>query len=155
MQNVKKIMVAVDLSEYSLPSVQYARQLAQALNAKIILVNVYNQRDISAIKTSTDAYYDAGFFEKVMEESKVYRRSEMDRLVEKADAQELVIGKVLRVGVPHQELLAVIEEEKPDLLVMGTKGRSNLADTIIGSCARKMFRKSPIPFLSLPPNSTQ
>lgn len=155
MQTVNKIMVAVDLSEYSLPSIRYARKLARATGAKLLLVNVYNQRDITAIKTSTDAYYDAGFFEKVMEESKVYRRNEMARLAQEADLDDLVVEKILRVGVPYQELLAVIEEEKPDMLVMGTKGRSNLADTIIGSCARKMFRKSPIPLLSLPPNFGQ
>ena len=155
MQKVTKIMVAVDLSDYSLPSVQYAQQLAQALGAKMILVNVYNQRDISAIKTATDAYYDPGFFERVVEDNKTYRRNELDQLVEKAGAKKTVIQKLVRIGVPHQELLAVIKEEKPDLLVMGTKGRSNLADTIVGSCARKMFRSSPIPFLSLPPDSIQ
>lgn len=154
MQNVTKIMVAVDLSDYSLPSVKYACELAEVTGAKMILVNVYNQRDINAIKTSTDAYYDAGFFEKVMEDNKIHRRNQMDQLVEKSGAQNLVIQKMIRVGVPYQELMTVIEEEKPDLLVMGTKGRSNLADTIIGSCARKMFRKSPIPMLSLPPNWT-
>ena len=152
MQNVKKILVAVDLSEYSLPSIRYTKMLAQAMGAEIILVNIYNQRDISAVKTSTEAYYDPKFFEKVVEDSKIYRRNEMVRLVQEADATDMVVQKVLRTGVPYQELLAVIDEEKPDLLVMGTKGRSNLADTIIGSCARKMFRKSPIPLLSLPPN---
>ena len=152
MQNVTKIMVAVDLSDYSLPSVIYAQKLARPLGAKLILVNVYNQRDISAIRTARDAYYDPNFFEKVVEENKLYRHDEMARLVQKADAVDLVAKTLLRIGVPYQELLAAIEEEKPDMLVMGTKGRGNLADTIIGSCARKMFRRSPIPLLSLPPN---
>jgi hypothetical protein len=44
MQTIQKIMVAVDLSEYSLPSVQYARDPAMALNARLILANVLNTR---------------------------------------------------------------------------------------------------------------
>ena len=48
------------------------------------------------------------------------------------------------------ELLTAIEEEKPDLLVLSTKGRSNLADVMIGSTARKMYHRSPIPLISVP-----
>jgi nucleotide-binding universal stress UspA family protein len=55
----------------------------------------------------------------------------------------------VRRGVPHEELIKEIKEQKPDLLLMATKGRSNLVDTIIGSCAQKMFRRSPIPLLSI------
>ena len=56
---------------------------------------------------------------------------------------------MIRIGIPHQELLGVIESRKPDLLVMAIKGRTNLMDTIVGSCAHKMFRHSPIPVLSI------
>ncbi len=153
MRKIERIMVAVDLSDYSLPSVQYAMQLAQALRAEIILVNVYNQRDISAIRTATDAYYDPGFFDKVVEENKTFRRNQLDNLAEQAGARDLVKRKLVRIGVPHQELIAAIEEEKADMLVMGTKGRSNLADTIVGSVARKMVHSSPVPLVTLPPGS--
>jgi nucleotide-binding universal stress UspA family protein len=51
--------------------------------------------------------------------------------------------------VPYQQLLAVIDEEKPDILVMATKGRSDIIDVVMGSCARIMHRRSPIPVLSI------
>ena len=57
--------------------------------------------------------------------------------------------------MPFKAILSIIDEEVPDLLIMGTKGRTNLADVVIGSCAEKLFRRSPIPVLTLPADYTQ
>ena len=40
---IKKIMVAVDFSEYSPKIVDYAARLAEDLGAELIFVNVINQ----------------------------------------------------------------------------------------------------------------
>ena len=148
MQIIRKILVAVDQSDYSLSLVQYSHQLALTINAKIILANVYNRRDVAALQKAINAY-DHELYDNLIKENMVQRHKDLDELVKTAGAEETVSEKFIRVGVPYQELLRIIEEEKPDLLVMGTKGRSNLADTVIGSCALKMYRRSPIPMLSL------
>ena len=53
MSKVKKIMVALDFSEYSNEIVNYAGRLAEELGAELIFVNVINQRDIDMIKQIT------------------------------------------------------------------------------------------------------
>jgi nucleotide-binding universal stress UspA family protein len=52
------------------------------------------------------------------------------------------------VGNPIDELLNITEKEHADMIVMGTKGRTNLRNILIGSVAEKIFRKSPVPVLS-------
>jgi nucleotide-binding universal stress UspA family protein len=152
MQEIRSIMVAVDFSPYSLPSLKYAASLARRIDATLVVVNAINQRDIYAIEkviaeTSLDAY------ENIVQEKHQARIARLDALVHEAGAGERVRVKIVRVGVPYQVLLDVIKEEQPDLLIMGTKGRTGLADAIIGSCAHKMYRRSPIPLLSLRPQN--
>lgn len=150
MKTLNKIMVAVDFSDYSLPLVEYAANLAKDVGAQLLLVNVLNQRDITMWKKIS--YEVPGFsVEKQIEEHTRDRKDRLVNLSEKAGCTKLDVKAehCVRQGVPYEELINEIEENKPDLMVMATKGRSNLVDTIIGSCAQKMFRRSPIPLLSI------
>ena len=153
MQQIQNIMVAVDFSDYSLPSVQYAHHLAKRLGATLMLVNVFNDRDVRAIQNAFETY-DSKLCQKAIDDRIEERRVNLQNLEVRAEAQSTVMKRIVRVGVPYHQLLEAITEEKPDLLVMGTKGRSNLADTILGSCAQKMFRRCPIPLLSLRPGAS-
>jgi nucleotide-binding universal stress UspA family protein len=148
MPAIELIMVAVDFSDYALPSTKYAALLARNLKADLLLVNVINQRDVDMMQIVATRY--PGFeFKKYMQAYREDRAESMRELIADAGCEDLHTDSLVRVGVPFETLLEVIEERKPDLLVMGTKGRSNLIDTIIGSCAQKMLRRSPVPVLSV------
>ena len=148
MKPINKIMVAVDFSEYSLPAVKYAADLARDLKAELLLVNVINQRDVDMTKKVAEQV-PAFSFESYLDETRMDREDRFNQMITAADCGNIPVKTNIRIGVPYGELLAVIEAKKPDLLVMATKGRSNLMDAIIGSCAHKMFRRSPIPVLSI------
>jgi nucleotide-binding universal stress UspA family protein len=146
MKPIKKIMVAIDFSVYSLPSLQIGAKLATALQAELLLVNVTNERDLYIVKKVSNQFSEF-LYEKYIEQNEKDRQNQLDNLIKAAGSENLTVKSVFRMGVPFEELLKTIDEEKPDMLVMATKGRSNLADTIVGSCAQKMFRRSPIPLL--------
>jgi len=148
MNSFSKVLVAVDLSDHSLPALLKGAELAEALRAELSLVNIINQRDIDNITRNLSLYPSFSIDSWLKDQEKI-RNDQMVRLIEQGSCAHLKPKKIIRVGYPYEKLLEVIQTEKADLLVMSTKGRSNLADTVIGSCAQKMYRRSPIPMLSI------
>ena len=50
-------------------------------------------------------------------------------------------------GNPVEKIISHSEQEKFDLIVMGTHGHGKLEDAMIGSTARRVVRRSEIPVL--------
>lgn len=145
---IKKILVAVDFSDYSPATLRYAASLASEQGAALVLVNIINQRDVDAIR-SAQAYADILTVDEFLAKTRRERLEGLESLLREAQCQALPHESVLRVGIPHEEILAAIAETGSDLVIMGTKGRTNLSSTLFGSTAEKVFRRSPVPVLSV------
>jgi len=151
MKNIKTIMVAVDFSEYSIHAAEHAARLAKDLKAKLFLTHIYNQRDVDMMQEVAVRVPDFSLNE-ILEEHIHDRKQRLQDLATKLGQNALDIQTHIQIGVPYEALLQEIEKKQPDLLVMGVKGRSDVVDMIVGSCAQKMFRRSPIPLLSIRSN---
>jgi nucleotide-binding universal stress UspA family protein len=144
-------MVAVDFSKYTEPTVQWGISLAKDLKATLLLVNIVNIRDLITLEKYLSVQEPA-LYQKYVEETCAARHANLQILLDQAAHHGVSGQKLVKSAVPYEGLLKAIENEKPDLLIIGTKGRGNLAGTIIGSCAQKMYRRCPIPLLSIRSN---
>jgi nucleotide-binding universal stress UspA family protein len=55
----------------------------------------------------------------------------------------------VQVGVPFEEIVRVAGEERADMIVMGTHGRSGLNRALLGSVAERVIRLAPCPVLTV------
>jgi nucleotide-binding universal stress UspA family protein len=148
MSNTKKIMVAVDFSEYSAKIADYAGRLAEDLGAELIFVNIINQRDIDMVKQVT-MYTDKISVKGYIDGLKEDRTEKMQSLLKETNCSRIPNRFLIKKGVPFVELIETAKTEKVDMVVMGTKGRGNIAGILFGSQAEKMFRHCPVPLLSI------
>ncbi len=149
MSRIKKIMVAVDFSVYSVKMAKYARGIAEDLKAQLVFVNVINKRDINAIKQAFVYHSENLSVDDYISKLKSEKSEKMQNLIQKASCANITHRVVIRTGIPFIELIIAAEEEHVDMVIMGAKGRSDLAGILFGSTAEKMFRRCPVPLLSV------
>jgi universal stress protein A len=57
------------------------------------------------------------------------------------------------VGIPYRKIVEVAADEKLDLIVMATHGRTGFSHLFLGSVAEKVVRTAPCPVLTIRPSS--
>lgn len=143
---IKKIMVPLAFSKYSLGILDYAAEIAESLGAGLEVVNVISDRDLEAINKITEFGYKVDS-ERYIDTVKKERREQIAAMAEHLTLPDGKVNFTFMIGDPASELLRFVVEQEIDLVVMGIKTR-DIKHMFAGSVAERMFRRCPVPVLS-------
>lgn len=141
-----KILVPLDGSDLSDEAVDAAFPLAEAFGAELVFLGVL---DLTA--GMYDVYSEAFNPIDLKSQLEKFLEAALGRARERAEARGLKTRRFLRVGVPHEEIAKLSEEEAADLIVMTTHGRKGITHLLLGSVTEKVIRTAPCQILVVRP----
>jgi nucleotide-binding universal stress UspA family protein len=142
MISITKILCPVDFFPASDAAVNHAVSLAANYDARIHLLHVITPLLPTAYEYAIDTTEVMGSLEKSATE-------ELNKLAARAKEAGVHADIEIRIGDVYQEIKQAIEDERPELLVMGTHGRRGVERWFMGSTTEKMLRHSPVPMLTI------
>lgn len=151
MIRVRRVVVPIDFSENSKKAVLYGAEIAKGQKAKLFLLHVINQRLIDAMQELSLKGYKEDFME-AMKNMLQDREADLREFTPSESMQELDIEYSIRKGKPGEEILKFARENKTDMIVIGTQGRTALADVFVGSATRTVVKRAKCPVLVVHPD---
>ena len=137
---LKTIVVATDFDGKSEGSLEYARKIAAAYGARIVLAHGADPMDFAAVSS-----VPRKLFKLLPEEA----RAVLDRLSNELVREGIHSHSEVRQGAVVQTLVDIARQYKADLLVIGTKGAEGAGPIIVGAIAEELVRLSPCPVLAV------
>jgi nucleotide-binding universal stress UspA family protein len=147
---MKKILFPTDFSEVSKNAFIYALKLADAINAEIITLHVYELDspaflDVSIYLQDIYEYEELNDFENYKDEVPLLRN-----IAEENNLGHIKMRNVLIQGYLVKEVVKLSEKENIDFIVMGTKGITHLREVFLGTIATKIMNESNTTVLAIP-----
>ena len=141
MLTLSRVLVAVDFTETSDKAFDFALELAAKFAADVTAVHAF---EIPVIGFPDGALVATADIAARIQES---ARQGLDAAVTARLGRGVKITSVLREGAAQEEIRAVAEEIRADLIVIGTHGRKGLARALLGSVAENVIRTVKTPVL--------
>ena len=149
---LKKILVTTDLSDHSLAALEYASTLCLFYGAKLYLLHVEDVTPPAMYSTYVNDFYGREYRDREIGESRQELQNFVEsRVVPLIGSSTVRAEPVLRLGEPVGEILRFVDEERIDLIIIATHGRTGFTHVLMGSVAEKLVRTSPVPVLTVKP----
>jgi universal stress protein A len=132
----KTILCPTDFSEESYHALEYGVSFAELSNGTLLLAHILHD-------PTSDVFHPEGYTLS-FEQAAQHARSLLEELRDKRLGYpkcELYVD----IGDPYEQLMALAQKRKVDLIVTATHGRTGITTLVLGDIPEKLIRNSPCP----------
>jgi nucleotide-binding universal stress UspA family protein len=138
----EKILYPTDFSDVSKKAIDYLVQLKDAGAKEIVILHVIDEKGMDAIYR-----YGAGSAVEISGAIEKEAWEEGKKIEKKLNEKGLKVKMRIETGIPLKEILKAEEEEKVSAIVIGSHGKTNLQQMVLGSVSEKVIRQAKNPVL--------
>jgi nucleotide-binding universal stress UspA family protein len=146
MKTFKHILVPTDFEPSSAEALDVAISLAQAFDAKLTLLHVW--------EIPIYPYMEFMLNSEVISNVEDRAVKRLDEAIAKVREVLPSANSMLKTGMPSAGIIDAVNDVKPDLVVMATHGRRGFSHLMLGSVAEKVVQLSPTPVLTVRPKQS-
>jgi nucleotide-binding universal stress UspA family protein len=137
---MKKILVPIDFSEHSEYALEVAAMIAKKQEAEILAIHMMGLSEAVINKDESREIMEAVYYMKLAQKR-------FTDFLDKDYLKGIKVTDMVHNYKVFGELNEVAQENKADLIVMGSHGSSGLNEIFVGSNTEKVVRTSEIPVL--------
>jgi nucleotide-binding universal stress UspA family protein len=147
--DIRKILLATDLEWSSESAVRFTVALAEKVGAEVVLLHAV---------TTLPGFFHGSMTDEPVNIGLDRLRTEAARRIEEVKKEfppEVPVRSEILSAHPVEAVLQIANRESPDLIVMGTRGRSPFVSFLIGTVAQSVLYHTKIPTITVPPGSRE
>ncbi len=136
------IVIATDLGTTASTALRYGQAIARLHGSTLVIVHAIDPV----------AY---AFPEGAPEEIAAHKvaREELKKFEEETRREGIQVHSVVTSGVICDRILQAVQDHHADLLILGTRARSEAGQVALGTVARQLLARTPCPILAISPNA--
>ena len=147
----KNILSPTDFSEHSYKAIKVAGELALHFSARLVVLHVVSLTPLITGSVDTPGF-DVAYYQQELEKD---AREQLQDVIKKLVSKDVKnFASMIASGSYPDEILRIAREEKSDLIVIGTRGRTGVAHLVLGSVAERVVQLAPCPVLTIGPTVT-
>jgi nucleotide-binding universal stress UspA family protein len=137
----KKILFPTDFSDVSQKALKYIKQLKGAGAQEVIVLHVIDEQELLVLSRVPDQYLQ------VTTQMEKEIAKDMGAVEADMTAEGFRVKLKVKKGKPFTEIMMTAAEEEVSIIVVGSHGRSNIREMLMGSVSENVIRHAKVPLL--------